>query len=54
MRHLPSLRLTALLVSTLAAAPSHAGLLCKDEVKFAPDGNSFVVRDDLGRAAGSG
>lgn len=45
MRHIPSLRLIALLTASMAAIPSHAGLLCKDEVKFAPDGNSFVVRD---------
>ncbi len=45
MRHLPTLRLIAFAAAALAAVPSHAGLLCKDEVKFAPDGNSFVVRD---------
>ncbi len=45
MRHFHSFRLIALLAAGMAAAPSHAGLFCKDEVKFPADGNSFVVRD---------
>ncbi len=45
MRHTTPLKLIAMLAATLAAAPSQAGLFCKDEVKFPADGNSFVVRD---------
>ncbi len=45
MRQITTLKLVAMLAAGLAAAPGHAGLFCKDEVKFPADGNSFVVRD---------
>jgi imidazolonepropionase-like amidohydrolase len=45
MRQTNTFKLIALLAAGLAAAPTHAGLFCKDEVKFPADGNSFVVRD---------
>jgi imidazolonepropionase-like amidohydrolase len=45
MRHISTLKLIALLAAGLAATPGHAGALCKDEVKFPADANSFVVRD---------